>query len=154
MQKHIMGMTLLIKVIRLILIVMLHLYRDLLKTPYENPFIWTRMMDDTFIWLLENYESINFRKYELTKTNFSLEDYVNCFFYIKYDNKHEVKYGHYKFVKNATKPVKIKMDVQYNKIWEYIIEKYEKRLKRMKTEPIFIINDQFYNKITIKNWQI
>lgn len=43
------------------------IYRDILKTEYQNPFIWTYIKTNEFIFLCENYNKINFHNYELSK---------------------------------------------------------------------------------------
>lgn len=121
--------------------------RDLLKQGFENPFVWTRIMDETFIWLLENYENIDFWNYKITKDN-RIGD-PKCFFYVSYDEIHKVKYGHHRFDAKCNVPTKVGMDVRYERIWEYIADKYEKRLGRMKDDPIWVISSQFDNPNTI-----
>lgn len=122
------------------------IYRDYLKKPYNNPFCWNFIESDDFYNLIINYENINFNNFELIKKD-------NWKFYIKIDNLITIYYAHYKFNKNYNTITTIKDDVYYNKIWEYIIEKYKIRTKRMlelNEPPIFIVGStnigQLYTK--------
>ena len=116
------------------------IYQKLLNTEYENPFIWCRFFNDDFLYLVENYNNINFHNYEIGKYSNKLENRTNPF-YIRIDNKISINYTHYYFDYNATKPTRIKSDFFYNKIWETVLSNYEKRLTRMSGKPIFIFND-------------
>lgn len=110
------------------------IYKYHLKQPYQNPFCWSTMSSDSMAYLIQNYNNINFNNYKLTKDK-------NWNFSIIIDNKIKVNYVHYCFSKNDKK-IRIDIaDVYYNKIWEYIIEKYEERKNRLlknNEEPIFI----------------
>lgn len=112
------------------------IYKDFLQIKYENPFIFSRMNYEDFLYLLVNYENINFENFELIKESDKLEK-----FRIIIDNKIKVQFNHYKFDKdciistvkifNDEKTMRTTTNVYYNKIWEYIVEKYEQRIKRM-----------------------
>lgn len=108
-----------------------YLYK-LLNLKFENPFCWSVIDFDSMYYLIKNYEKINFKNYELTKT-------PDWWFTIIIDNVIKVHYVHYKFDKNANKPTRCGSNIIYNKIWEYIVEKYEERLTRMHGQPIFVI---------------
>lgn len=113
-----------------------NIYKNHLKEEFNNPFIWTVIDFNSMLYLIQNWNKINFKNYELIKDeqwNFS----------IIIDNKVKVQYVHYKFNPNCKTP---RLDnvgsIHYYKIWEYIIQKYEERTKRMleKNEnPIFCI---------------
>ena len=110
-------------------------YKDYLKIEYNNPFCWNFIDDINYYNLIKNFEKLNFNNYELIKT----EDWK---FYIKIDNLVTIYYPHYKFSKDYNKITTINDDIYYNKIWEYIVEKYEIRTKRMlqlNENPIFIV---------------
>lgn len=117
-----------------------------LKEKYNNPFCWVLIDFENFYNLIKYYDTLNFNNYELIK-----DDKWN--FYIVIDNKVKIWFPHYRFDKNC-KEIKIKeVDVYWCRIWEYIISKYEERLKRMKQlnePPIFIISsnhpEQWYTK--------
>ena len=106
-----------------------------LKQEFINPFTWCIMNFESSYNLIKYWDSLDFRNYELIKDE-------NWNFSIIIDNKVKVQYVHYKFSPKYNKPTKIGDDIFYNKIWEYIVEKYETRLNKMlelKIKPIFIL---------------
>ena len=110
---------------------------------YENPFMWCAISPSDFWYLYNNYGSIDFRNIRLTKVK---NDYV-----VVIDEKVKVYYIHYRYDKNAKTPtqrIKDGVDVYYDKIEDYILEKYNKRVERMLNEPVkplFIVSDrEFY----------
>lgn len=113
-----------------------HLYKNHYKEEFENPFIWTVIDFNSMLYLIQNWNRINFRNYELVKDN-------NWNFSIIIDNKVKIQYVHYKFdAASKTPTIDNVGSILYYKIWEYIIQKYEERLKRMLSkneEPIFCI---------------
>lgn len=121
-------------------------YRDYFKSPYNNPFCWNFIDAENYYNLIINFENINFSNYDLIRKD-------TWKFYIKIDNLVTVYYPHYRFSKYYNKVTQIKDDVFYNKIWEYIVEKYESRAKRMinlNEVPVFIVGStnkgQLYSK--------
>jgi hypothetical protein len=113
-----------------------YLHKQFLKKPFNNPFMWTVVDFDSFVYLIENWKNINFQNYELVKDekwNFS----------IIIDDKVKLQFVHYKFNPNYKTPTLDKLgNILYYKIWEYIVEKYEERISRMLTlteEPIFCV---------------
>lgn len=122
-----------------------HIYRDLLKCSYGNPFIWTRMDNADFIRLLEDYENIDFHNYTLIKESRKLEN-----FRIIIDDKVKLYFNHHLFDANADKPIKRGVDIFYNRIWEYIVDNYEKRLARMTKKIDLIAIDDWSNDIDVK----
>jgi len=117
-----------------------YLYKLCMKKKFDNPFMWGLIDFNSMYYMIQNFENINFKNFELLKDN-------NWNFSLKIDDKIIIKYIHYKFDPKATKIIKKDFDVFYNKIWEYIIQKYEERLERMlniKEEPIFILAN-WYN---------
>ena len=113
--------------------------KEHIKEGYSNPFCWCVIDINSFCYLIENFDKINFWNYELVKDE-------NWNFYIIIDEKIKVKFVHYKFSKQHSTILRKGLDVFYNKIWTYIVEKYETRLKRMlekKEEPIFIIGSSY-----------
>ena len=132
-----------------------HLYKSLFKQPFQNPFIWNIIDFNSMLYLIKNYDKINFNNYELIKDN-------KWNFKIIIDNHIIIQYVHYKFNEKCNKPIRKGMDVFYNKIWEYIVEKYEDRKNRMirnKESPIFILADWWdrpdtqltYNRLKLLN---
>lgn len=110
-----------------------YLYQQLNKE-FNNPFVWTVIDFNSMKNLITKWNKINFNNYSLIKNN-------NWDFSILIDNLVKIQYVHYHFDKNRSNCVIKGHDVFYNKIWEYIIEKYETRLQRMnKNEyPLFIL---------------
>lgn len=120
-----------------------YIYRDILMQEYQTPFIWSRIWNEDFIKLLEHYKEIDFENFELKKVNKKINNKDNDF-YILLDDTVKIFYEHYKFDKNYNKPSEVdNIDIHYNKIWEYIYEKFKIRCERMsKSEkPIIIFND-------------
>ena len=117
-----------------------YLYNNVMKIPYENPFIWTVIDYNSMFNLITKWNDINFN-------NFKLDKDQNWNFYIIIDNLVKIQFVHYKFDPKAkiiigNREKVIGDTVYYCKIWEYIIEKYIIRLKRMleqNEEPIFCI---------------
>lgn len=121
------------------------LYKDVFQIPYQNPFCWNVIDDDSLLYLIQNYDKINFDNYELTKDK-------NRNFYIIIDGKVKVWYIHYRYSAQDAKPRMQGEDVFYARIWEYIVECYQKRLARMKSNnemPIFVLGTSWdYGKVT------
>lgn len=112
-----------------------YIQRDILHQQYNNPFCWNIIDAKSMLYLIENYDSINFMNYELVKD-------AKWNFTLIIDKHIYVKYVHYLFSPMDDSPRIHNADVYYNKIWEYIIHKYEERLIRMKEnnlKPIFVI---------------
>lgn len=107
---------------------------------YKNPFIWMRITGESLKTLITQYDKIDFKKYELQKDE-------NWNMYIIIDGKVKIHYSHYKFDKVYDKPTKVNDCIKYNKIWEYVVEKYEKHISNMSEEPYFVIDawDGMYN---------
>lgn len=112
-----------------------YLYNNIIKIPYENPFIWTVIDYGSMFNLITKWDIIDFNNYELEK------DY-KWNFYIIIDNLVKLQFVHYKYDPKAKTLIgnreKVIGDtVYYCKIWEYIVEKYTTRLQRMldKNEP-------------------
>ena len=117
------------------------IYKYHLKMPYQTPFCWNTIDDNSMFNLISNYDTINFKKYELIKDK-------NWNFSILINDLVKVNYVHYHFSKNDNKIRTDNADVYYNKIWEYIIEKYEERTNRFlqlknKEEPFFVIGSSW-----------
>lgn len=109
-----------------------YITRDFLHQRYKNPFCWCIMDFESCYNLVKYWDNLNFNNYELIKDekwNFS----------IIIDDKVKIQYVHYLFDKDAKTIIKNPPDVRWNKIWEYIVEKYIKRIENIKNEkPIFL----------------
>jgi hypothetical protein len=106
---------------------------------HENPFTWITLDFYSFYNLITNYSNINWNNYELIRSKHPKYDtYV---YDILIENKIKIRYFHYLFDPKMSS-IQIKgAEVRYCKIWEYIIQKYEERIKRMiksNENPIFI----------------
>lgn len=111
-----------------------YITKCILREQFNNPFVWNIIKFDSCYNLVKYWDEINFDNYTLTK-----DDRNNFMLFI--DGKVKIRYIHYKFDKTCTVPTRRNSDIYYNKIKEYIIQKYIDRLKRMrehKESPTFI----------------
>lgn len=131
------------------------IYRDNVRCAYQTPFIWNLIDFESMYYLIKNFQDINFKNYDIKKN-------ANWSFSIIIEDKIELKYIHYKFDKNANNIIYKDIDVYYNRIWEYIVDKYDKRLNVMlnnTSSPIFILANGYnrpetnltYNQIRLLN---
>lgn len=118
------------------------IYRDILKTEYQNPFIWTGIEIEKFIDFVDNFDKIDFTNVMIEKEGEGLK---NNFFTV-IDDKYKFRNGHIVFNKNDNVPRIMNdskhldwVNVYYNRPWEYILEKYNKRVKRMDNNIIVAI---------------
>lgn len=121
------------------------LYKEVLRIPYSNPFCWNVIDDESLVYLIQNYDKIDFENFELVK-----DEHKN--FYIVIDNHVKVWFIHYRYSEKDTS-IRIEgEDVFYSKIWEYIVECYEKRLERMRIaneNPTFVLGTSWdFGKVT------
>lgn len=113
--------------------------RDCLQRPYNNPFCWNVIDIESFCYLIEHYDTIDFNNFEILKDslwNFS----------ILIDGNVRVQFVHYKFSIHDNVLRRSGLDIFYRKIWEYIVDKYMLRSERMlelKEDPIFIIGSSW-----------
>ena len=114
-----------------------HIYKDVLQQPYESPFVWCRIFPDSFIHLIDNWDNINFTKISMTTKDMTT-------FYTTIDKCVTIRWSHYLFHQSYSTPTQIGVNVYYNKIWEYIIEKYIDRLHRMRNLIDLVAVDDFY----------
>lgn len=108
--------------------------KEILKQEFINPFTWCIVFFESCYNLVKYWDTLNFYNYELIKDS-------NNNFSINIDKKVIINYVHYKFDKNIETPTKKGDDIFYNKIDEYILEKYKNRVDKMlefKKDPIFI----------------
>lgn len=107
------------------------IYRDIIKEEYANPFIFSKVLLDDFIYLASNYQSINFRKFGLLQS-------AEWQFYIRVNDKINIQYNHYKFDPTVNGIRKDPPNVYSSHIWEYIVGRYITRVHRMNEPPIFV----------------
>ena len=122
--------------------------KELLNQEFINPFCWNTIDAQSMYNLILYYDTLDWNNIELIKDK-------NWHFYTIIDNKVKIRWAHYIFSKNDNKIRIKKPNVYWNKIWEYIVNEYNKRIERMltyKIEPIFIIGSlhkvHWYNE----NW--
>jgi hypothetical protein len=112
-----------------------HLYK-ILNLEYACPFIWTVIDFQSMKILITEWDKLDFLDYDIVKDS-------NWNFSIIIDKRVKIQFVHYKFNPKTTTLTKTKNgDIFYNKIWVYIVEKYEERVKRMlsqKCKPLFCI---------------
>lgn len=114
-------------------------YKYVLEQQYNNPFIWCRT---DIIALAKEWSSINFRNIKL----YNDRDDLLGKWHIDIDNKCSLRFSHHKFDPYATnvhitEPTDTQdAEIRYCKIWEYLVNKYFERLKRMPMNlyPIFL----------------
>lgn len=108
--------------------------------PHTNPFTWVDLDFNSMFHLMCNWYSINW-------ANIRLEEHPHPYwggniYWLIVDNKVTIRYVHYLFDAHAKTPIVQGANVKYWLIWEYIVEKYFERVKRMqqlRQEPSFII---------------
>lgn len=125
------------------------IYKNELKSPFTNPFIWNIIDFKSMCYLVKNYDAIDFDNYELVKDK-------NWNFSIIIDDNVKVQYVHYKFSPKCPKPTTKYIDVYYDRIWEFIVDKYESRLARMKQSkepPLFLFANWFNKTETLLSYQ-
>ena len=120
-----------------------------------NPFTWIDLDFDSLYYLITNWENVKWNDYEINRVK---HPYRNChLFEIIIENKVHLRYVHYLFDKTAKKPRTVGQDVKYCKIWEYIVQKFEERTKRMlerNEKPIFITEWEHMNYDEAAFWKI
>lgn len=125
------------------------IYKFVLNIPYNNPFVWC--LTDV-VSLAKYWGNIDFRNITL----FNEHD-LDGIWHINIDGKVDVRYVHAKFDRNASKINIIQptptqnAEIRYNKIWEYLVHTYYKRLARMNTvePPVYALYNasKIYNKL-------
>ena len=125
------------------------------NTKFQNPFVWTRIVHDQFIYLIKNYDNIDWTHPSFGLNNIKSPNYMNA--YCKVNDKLSLHYTHYVYDENEHEPTKIGLDVKYDKIIDYTKEKYWKRLEKMKKagRPIYIYsfnafadtNERYFSRI-------
>ncbi len=128
---------------------------QLSKIQYSNPFMWNIIEADSMINLISKFNSINFSNITVLESDYISrskpwrKQYVEkneplpVIYKIVIDDIIEVHYLHYKLDVNYSSPTIQDIDVYYNKIWEYIFNRYIERIKRMINAhelPTFVIS--------------
>ena len=112
------------------------IYQEL-ETEYKNPFIWSVIPPDDFLYLYNNFDNINFKNIKVL-----LEAGRNSCV-VSIDGKINIFFVHYKYDKECLEPdLKSEMDIFYSGIKDYAKKKYLARLERMIEKPVFIVSDR------------
>ena len=125
---------------------------------FNNPFIWMIASYDSIYEVMNNFKNINWYNYEMDKSKLKPNTFI-----IRIENKIEINYVHYIFDPKADQIIQKKTfdkeehwtgDVCYNKIWEFVNEKYLERTKRMlelNEKPCFLIRQETLGNNKIKH---
>lgn len=112
---------------------------ECLNEQYQNPFIWTIVMPNDFLYLVENYDKINFKNIKIEYGVFTNRPWKKYRYLI--DNKVGLVAYHYEKDNNVEKPTKIDSDLHIKDIEHYMVSKYLQRLERMTNKaPIFVFS--------------
>ncbi len=119
------------------------IYKSVIKQQYNNPFIWCRT---DIISLAKYWNNINFKNIDIFNENKLLG-----FWHILIDNKCDLRFRHHKFDPKAKIPIIIQptdtqdAEIRYCKIWELLVNDYNKRLNRMdlNEKPIFVFYEDW-----------
>ena len=121
------------------------------KEQFSNPFIWERIEHSDFIYLIKNFEIIDFTNVKFSLEYYKSKDYQNVL--CKVDNKISIHFTHYVYDNEIDTLTKRNLDILYKDIIKYCKEKYFTRLSRMNSNPIFVYSlngfyysDEEYNK--------
>lgn len=116
-----------------------HLQHDI---KFQNPFIWAVTPYTDLLNIMNYWGHIKWFNIELSESPIKDNTFI-----LTIDSMIHVHYVHYIFDHSADIPHVKGASVYYNCIWEYIIEKYFKRIRRMLSEqcdPVFIIHEEPY----------
>ena len=105
--------------------------------PLGNPFSWAFTPYKSIKALLEHFYDINFANIQLTESAKWKATYT-----LTIDDMVDIYYIHYHFNPYRKIPYKENNDISMCNVWEYIIDKYLLRTKRMienGVQPVFLI---------------
>lgn len=112
-----------------------------LGVQFDNPFIWSCIPRDEYITLIREWDNLNLWNYR-----FFNDGHYNC---MRVDDKVTALYPHYIQDDKYDKPTRMSgqhgLDIRYNKIQEYIEEKYRTRLERMTSKDVLFLPTQHEN---------
>ena len=92
---------------------------ECLNEQYQNPFIWTIVMPNDFLYLVENYDKINFKNIKIEYGVFTNRPWKKYRYLI--DNKVGLVAYHYEKDNNVEKPTKIDSDLHIKDIEHYMV---------------------------------
>ena len=108
-------------------------YRDVVKKQYEVPFIWCNIKLNDFIYLIKNFDTIDFNNVKTVISNGELvasngKEHVK----VVINNKISVYFIHYKQSKeNISNPIVKDVDVVCPDVVKYTDELWKERSKRI-----------------------
>lgn len=124
-----------------------------LNEQYQNPFIWTIVMPEDFLYLVENYDKIDFKNIKIENGVFTNRSCKKHRYLI--DGKIGLVAYHYEKDSNVEKPTKIGSDLHISDIENYMVSKYLQRLERMRlTKPIFVFSGFSLPQFDVSNKDI
>ena len=120
--------------------------RDILNEPYSNPFVWSWLNTHDICYVVQNYSNIFFSNFKLQIHN-NEHIHNGSTFDIIVDESFTICYPHYELSINdaVTRRDDTNNMVYSNAIYEYVVEKYISRTKRLyignNRTPIFLLCD-------------
>ena len=112
---------------------------EALNKQYTNPFIWSLVRPDEFVYLINNYNNIDFNKRELILIDNTLS--------IRIDNKVTAVFVHHikdeRYSEYTKLSINNQMQARYKYMDEFILDRYDARVSRMTESPIFLISDRY-----------
>ena len=123
--------------------------------PFGNPFIWAMTQSKSMIQCINNFSKINWSNVKLFRDNTNPIKTRNTY-NMEIDGLVTIHYTHYLKDKKCNSPTINGVDVHFNNIEYYIVEKYFSRCKRMcsaAVKPCFCIlcTDMMRYDYTLEN---
>ena len=115
------------------------IYRDILKQPFANPFIWADMTGASYNSLFMNFFDMDFRNFRIER-RFSVERQLHRY-YIILERNVEVKFEHVIYDRTALKPTVKGSSVRTKYPRILIQQNWQRRLCRMTEPPVFLFSD-------------
>lgn len=122
---------------------------------FNNPFMWVIIEDESFLKLITDFDRIDFTKRELTRARIKTVKNRDVYA-IRIDGKLTITFPHHVKDENYKTPQRCESDftgwdVRYFDMDNYILEKYDARVRRMldsKEEPMFLLDTSISSKKT------
>lgn len=112
------------------------MYYRLNKIRFNNPFMWAYCPYRGIGYIMEHLYDINWNNFKLIESKIKQDTYT-----IMVDNAFPIHYVHYKFnplmhspkviTHGSNKNDEWSSDVEWDCIWEYVVQKYRERVDRM-----------------------
>ena len=102
---------------------------EVTKQQFPNPFMWMSINSDDFIYLVQNYDIIDFNNPTFELEKYKLNAYQTVL--ITLNNKVKLHYIHYIQDDSKNEPVKeLNTNILYKDILQYVKNKWFNRLNR------------------------